>query len=504
MTQPMATHRTPLAALAVTAALLVGSVLTAGAPAALASGPRYADKDTALEVAKVLDKAVYRSNLVSSTFIQSVGKDQYVIKVVLDNGAEQDWDMNQIRMWTKDDSLTLQKNRALLFPHDRTNNFVVLDKNLFTQRALRTRVLVREYPESDVMAGTAIRYSVYQFNLVDLLNLNPGTDEEGYKHRYVFDLENGQREMVSYLDAYKLLAQNDLIEDATKANGPVMRTPYQLRAINPRELEIINGAGRFGLELVFDRPLQLESGHFPFALYERGKSGAPATVESPFLIEFTAPNAILPSQVTQIPTLEFLRNVAAVSDDKHQNRVLVQAKISPDVLTQPPEIDVKGQSVIITFTKLQDQSVFDRKALLEADLRRRQDKLLSGSLSADEIQRRNSYRQMMETGLGQVDKARVRKAFQEKFDLLMSSLSNFSDAAVNASNDRDLEDALKERNSVLAKLPAMVIDQVTASLKQKPVPDQANLKKAVDTVLGFTRDPKLVARLKELQMSLGQ
>jgi len=29
---------------------------------------------------------------------------------------------------------------------------------------------------------------------------------------------------------------------------------------------------------------------------------------------------------------------------------------------------------------------------------------------------------MMETGLGQVDKARVRKAFQEKFDLLMSSL----------------------------------------------------------------------------------
>jgi hypothetical protein len=43
---------------------------------------------------------------------------------------------------------------------------------------------------------------------------------------------------------------------------------------------------------------------------------------------------------------------------------------------------------------------------------------------------------------------------------------------------------------------------VTASLKQKPVPNQAELKKAVDTVLGFTRDPKLVARLKELQLSL--
>lgn len=256
------------------------------------------------------------------------------------------------------------------------------------------------------------------------------------------------------------------------------------------------------MELVFDRPLQLEAGHFPFQLYEKGKNGAPATVESPFVIEFTAPNAILPAAVTSIPNLEFLRNISAVSDDAHQNRVLVRAKISPDVLTQPPEVDIKGQSVVITFTKLQDQSVFDRQALLDADLRRRQDKMLSGSLTAEEIQRRNSYRQLMETGLGQVDKARVRKAFQEKFDLLVSSLSNFADAAVNASNDRDLEEALKERNGVLAKLPGLVIDQVGASLRQQPVPDKDNLRKAVDTVLGFTREPKLVARLKELQQGL--
>jgi hypothetical protein len=500
MMQPMATHR-KLPALV--AAALLGGGLVSAAPA-LASGPRYADKDTALEVAKVLDKSVFRNHLVTSTFIQSVERDKYVIKVVLDNGAEQDWDMNQIRAWTKDESITLQKNRALIFPHDRSNIFVVLDKNRFTQKALRTRVLVRQYPESDVLAGQSIRYGVYQFNLVDLLNINPGTDEQGYRHRYVFDLENGQRELVSYRDAYFMLQQNDLIEDPAQAGGPVMRTPYELRAINPRELEIINGAGRFGLELVFDRALQLEPGHFPFQLYEKGKSGAAATVEPPFLIEFTAPNAILPVQVTPIPNLEFLRSIAAVSDDAHQNRVLVRAKISPDVLTQPPEVSVKGQSVVITFTKVQDQSVFDRQALLEADLRRRQDKLLSGSLTAEEIQRRNNYRQLMETGLGQVDKARVRKAFQEKFDLLVSSLSNFSDAAVNASNDRDLEEALKERNSVLAKLPALVMDQASAALKQKPVPDKDNLRKAVVTVLGFTREPKTVARLKELQQALAQ
>jgi hypothetical protein len=497
----MATHRNPLR-IAPWAALLLAGALALGAGAARAAGPRYADKDTALEVAKVLDKGVYRNHLITSTFIQSVARDQYVVKVVLDNGAEQDWDMNQIRAWTKDESIVLQKNRALVFPHDRSNGFVILDKNQFTQKALRTRVLVRQYPESDVLAGQTVRYAVYQFNLVDLLHLNAGTDEQGYQHHYLFDLENGQRELISYLDAYNLLAHSDLVEDTGQAGGPVMRTPYQLRAINPRELEIINGAGRFGLELVFDRALQLEAGHFPFQLFEKGKNGGTPTVESPFVIEFTAPNTILPAQVTPIPNLEFLRGIAATSDEAHQNRVLVRASISPDVLNQPPDVEVKGQSVIVTFTKLQDQSVFDRKALLEADLRRRQDKLLSGSLTAEEIQRRNNYRQSMETGQGQVDKARVRKAFQEKFDLLTSSLSNFGDAAVSASNDRDLEEALKERNGVLVKLPTLVIDQVAAALKQQPVPDRDGLRKAVDTVLGYTREPKTVARLKELQQAL--
>lgn len=481
-----------IALLAGLTSLMLASAHPAGA------APRFADKDTALELAQTLDKGVYRNALITSTFIQSVARDQFVVKVVLDNGAEQDWDMHQIREATRDETLTLRKNRALLFPKEQTNAFVILDKNQFALKALRARVFAKAYGDSDVLAGQTIKYAVYQFNLVDLLNLAPGKDDQGYRQHYLFDLENGQRELLSYLDAYNVMMRNGLIEDAASAE-PVMRRPYLLTAIQPHELQMVNGTGRFGMEFVFDRPIQLDAGAFPFQLYERAVPGAGKGPRDPaFVIEFTAPNAILPSDVTPISSLEFLQSIQAVADQRNQNRVLVRASLNPEVLTTAPEIEVKGTSVVVTFTKVQDQSVFDRKALMEAELRRRQDKLLNASLTQDEINRRNAYRQFMETGMGQVDRARSRATFQERVDQLVAALANFNDAAVSASNDRDLEESLKQRNVVLVKLPQLVMDYASEALKTKPVPNPDVLRRALETVINLTREPSTLAQLHDL------
>ena len=463
--------------------------------------PRYADKDSALDLAGLLDKAVFRNQLVSSTFVQGVGHDQYLLKVVLDNGAEQDWDMHQLRQWSKDESLVLQKNRALLFPKETTNAYLVLDKNEFADRALQSKVLAKTYGEDDVLAGQTINYAIYEFNLTDLLNLNPGTDSQGYRYHYVFDLENGQREFMSYLDAANTLAHNGLIENPA-AVQPVMRAPYRLKSLTSDPLKMVNGVGRFAVNLVFDRPVELTAGDFPFQLYERPAPGLSSKGPAPFVIEFTAPNANLSGDITPIQTLEFLQGIHAVPDQGHQNRVLMRANINPDVLNTPPEVEIQGDSVHVTFTKVADQSVFDRKALLEADLRRRQDKLLNATLTPEEVNRRNTNHELMETGLGQVDRARNSKAFQEKFDLLVAALANFSGAAVSASTDEGLEQALKQRNYVMEKLPNLVMDQARQAVQQKPVPNQADLVKDLDTVINLIREPKTVATLRELQQQV--
>jgi len=481
-------------------ALLAGAAgLGSGHAGILCASPqRYADKDAALELAQALDKGVFRDRLISSTFIQSVGRDQFIVKVVLDNGAELNWDMHQVRAWTHDESLTLRKNRALLFPKEQTNAFVVLDKNLFTQRALRAKVYAKTYGESDVLAGQTIKYAVRQFNLVDLLDLAPGNDERGYRQHYLLDLENGQRELLSYLDAYQVLARNGLGDDIAAA-GPVMRKPYQLTAIQPRELQMADNTGRFGMDLVFDRPIELDAGAFPFQLYERAMPGAGKGPRDPaFVIEFTAPNAVLADEVAPISHLEFLQTIQAVADQRHANRVLVRANLNPEVMTAAPEVEVKGSSVLVTFIKVPDQSVFDRKALLEAELRRRQDKLLAGSLTPEEIARRNAYRQTMETGLGQVERSRALATYQERIDVLIASLANFNEAAASASNDRDLEEALRQRNSVLVKLPELVIDYATEALKTSPPANREALRRALEGAINVVREPNTLGQLQAL------
>lgn len=484
------------------AALAALLVLVWSAP--LAAAPRYTDKDTALELARVLDKGIFRGMLISSTFIQSAGDDEYLIKVVLENGGEQNWDLRRIRTWVKEDLLTLSRNRVLVFPKKDSNEFGVLDKNAFTETALRARVYAKRYRPPDVLAGRTIQFGVLRFNLVDLLDLSPGRDARGYLYRYVLDFENGQRDFLSYLDAWDAMQRGALMAEAPSGE-PVQRVPYRLQSIHAQKLERIEeaGLGRFGVEMVFDRPVQLQPGHFPFRLFEeKGRNGKPR-LDTPFVIEFTAPNAVLPEPTEGIENLEFLHNIRSVSDERHQQRVLLRANIAPEVLTEPPEVEVNDDVVRVVFTKVEDQSVFDREGLREAELRHRQERLLAGELSEAEVERRRLYRQHMETGLAQVDRARAEETFERRYDVLLAAVTNFKEAAINASSDQELQAALRERNKLLVRVPTMVIDHVRARLEAGQG-STSRLRELLRTVNSMTREPQLLDTIARLNEELAQ
>jgi hypothetical protein len=477
-------------------ALLIGWALLAGA------APRFTNKDTALELAKVLDKGVFRGKLISSTFVQSPDVGDYQIKVVLDDGTELNWNIDQIRLWSQDDSITLSKNRVLVFPSLETNEFGILDKNEFTRAALRARVYAKHYSGSDVLAGQVINFAVHRFNLVDLLKIRPGHDELGYQHHYVLDYETGERDFLSYLDAWRALNSGALMEEP--GSEPVMHAPYRLESIRPLPLQRIveNGTGTFGVELQFDRNVELRPGHYPFRLYERrpGRKGSP--LDNNFVLEVTAPNAILPKEVNRFDALEYLNEIHAVPDGAHQNRVLLQAMIAPEVLTHPPEVEVRGRSVSVIFTKVEDQSVFDRKALHEAELRRKQEKLLAPTLSPPEAEQRKLYRGHMETGLGQLDKARATGDLAERYELLLTSLSNFREAAIQASSDLQLEEALRQRNNLADRLPGLILalaDQVASG----GAGDRSRVLALVRAAQQLTQDPSTLKALSDAEKKLG-
>ena len=472
---------------------LVGLLLAAQAVAA----PRYGTRETALELAEVLDKGVYRNRLITSTFIRSIGKGQYFIKVVLDNGSEQDWTMDRIRQLSRTEAVVLKNNGALLFPSEETNAFVVLDKGRFAQMALQSKVYVKEYRSSDLLGGQKINFAVHRFNLVELLNLVPGSDELGYRHHYLFDLENGQRERLSYLDAYRALERGGLISDPLSVS-PVLRAPYRLLEIKPHPLQQPPGepVGHFAVEMVFDRPVELEPGHFPFQFFERPtRRGSPAT---DFIVEITAPNAVMPEPVGSIDTLEFLRKIHVVADPRNPLRLLLRASITPEVMDAPPEVEIRGESVVVTFTKRVDQSIADERSLQEGELRFRQERLLHRMLTEEEIERRRIYRARMLSGLKQRDQALKARSFENRVEILEAALVEFQEAALHASSDLELQDALRGRNAVTSRLPAMIIDHVAQAVQRGRVEDLTGGRGLLEKAALMTRDQSLLQEIRKL------
>ena len=464
------------------------------------AAPRYTDKDNALKLSDTLDKGIYQNQLITSTFIQSAGKGRYFIKVILDNGAQQNWDLIQIHALSKNESIVLKNNRALIFPDENLNEFVPMDKNLFSEQALTSRVYVKYYPPSDVLAGQKINFGLHRFNLVDLLSPRKRYDDQGYRYHYILDLENGQREILSFLGAYQTLEKKGLIQDPSLIS-PVMRSPYRLQSIKKHELlkEGNTGIGHFSVEMIFDRPVELEPGHYPFKFFERGGRGRlHKNGGSNFVVEITAPNAEMLTRIPTIETLEFLHNIRAVKDPINQKRILLQANLNPEVMGSPPMIVVSGNSVSVAFTKVVDQSVFNQKEIEENDYRMRQERLLSRNLSTAEVEKRQTYRGHMKKGEEFRYQAHDLDSFRDKIETLRKALNEFKQAAQYSSSDRELRDSLRERNNLNVNIPAMTVNYVRKALKKKSAVDFQWLKTQLENSALMTRDRHLLETIKSL------
>ena len=456
---------------------------------------RYTDKDNALKLAEALDKGVYHQKLITSTFVQSEDKDKYYIKAILENGAEHNWDIRELRGMARDGDLVLRNNQALIFPDETENSFVILDKNLFSQRALQSKVYIKLHPDSDVLAGQEIAFGIHRFNLAGLLGIQSTRDDQGYKHQYVLDLENGQRELLSLLDAYQVLDRNGL---RTGTSGmDVLRTPYRLREIRTHGLTETGqlGVGQFGVEVVFDRPVILQPNHFPYRFFENGND---SSSRDKFVVEVTLPNAELAGRIRPIKVLEYLHEVRAVTDPTYSKRLLMRANISPDVMTLPPRVDVRGNSVLISFAKVVDLTAEDRRTLHDRDLLTRQERLLNQELSSEELQRRQTYGEQMTEGTRLETLSRKSETILNRIDMLVAAMESYTIAAENASTDLQLKQALHRRNILVVRIPKMTITYTRKELSRKRVSGGAELRQVLEKVATLTRDRVMLNTIQEL------
>lgn len=449
--------------------------LVALSPQALWAFPEYTSKLNAIRLAEALDKGLYRDLRISSVFVKNRTNDEHFLQAVLEDGSSQEWKLNQIYEWTLTDQLQLTGNRVLIFPSAESTDFGILDKNEFYRLVLTSEAYIKTFGEHDLLEGKQMTFGIRRFRM-----LHPGeeeqfnTDEQGNRFRYVLELDNGGREIFTYLDAYELMNSGAFIQQPLE-DDVVLSQPFLVRELValPRQVEDeLRNIWRFGVEIIFDQNVTLTPDLIPFQIVEQNlRDPETGLRKNQFFIHVMIPNAEKIREVPGFRTLEYLQHVEVVTDVEHQQRLFLRAQITPQIFELPPYVEVtSNNSVVVNFFTVTDQSVTRRQQFLDSRVP------IAGLQSAlfsypEETEFERHYLQAVE----QIRSAQRQANAHLKIETYLNALDSLQEAALNAQNDQEIAQALLQRDTLLKTLPDLIIANTQRKILESTQMEQDSL-----------------------------
>jgi len=485
-------------------------VFSLSVPAAADSGkvtPRYTDKQTALELASVLDKGTFGRYTISSAYVQNENVSDYYISVILSDGSAQKWYIDQIYKWSRDDELLLSNNRTLLFLDPSDSHFVVLDKNKFHRLALTANVYSKSFASEDPLAGKSFRFYIKTFSLISPTETAFGRDATGSKYRYIIDLYNGIRELLTYEDAYRIVKNGGMTEEQN-VDGNTFKHAYHVTKIIPfPKTDPEDGVSQFGVEVQFDQPILLDGDHFPYQMYENMVlvKGSQKSREE-FVLDITIPNSEKKFEIRPIENLEYLQNIRIMKDPKYPKRLLLRAAFNPAVMDIPPVIYKNSDnSVYINFFNLIDQTVLSRGMLLEAKKRKEAEQESVKQIRITKaIKQDSDYGRAFIVALETEKEAQTVENPEAKINKLLAGIKQFEQAALYSEKDSQLFNALSKRNQMRDAVIAVTLEYVRGRLSRQEVAagDAQKLLSMLDQAESFTRRQQLLKEIDSLREQL--
>jgi len=469
--------------------------------------PKYTDKQTALSLAKVLDKGTFGRYTISSTYVQNDTVKDYFLSVILSDGSAHKWYIDQIYKWSRDDKLRLSNNRNLLFLDTRDSRFVVLDKNKFHRLALQANVYIKVFKKNDPLAGKKFRFQIKSFNLISPAETAFGRNEKGSKFRYIISLYNGMTELLTYEDAYMLRRNNYLLMEEQLEQDTFGRAYHVTKILPHAKGQIVDGVSQFGLEIQFDQPIQLKGEQLPYEIYERKRlDRRTRKMVQEFVLDITIPNSEKKFEVRPIKSLEYLHDIKVVKNPRFPQRLLLRSVFNPMVMDIPPVVYKNSDnSMYVTFFNLIDQSVLSRGMLMEAEKRRAAEKD-----SIREIRVTKAIKTNSDYGRAYVLAVETHKQSQTirdeltRIDKLMGSIKQFEEAALFAETDAQLFNALTKRNQLRENVIIISMDYVKAKLTKSALgeADVQGLLNLLNQAESFTGKREMLKNIESLREKL--
>ncbi len=468
---------------------------------------RYTDKETALQLASVLDKGTFGRYTISSAYVQNENVSDYYISVILSDGSAQKWYIDQVYKWSRDDRLLLSNNRTLLFLDPTDSHFVVLDKNKFHRLALKANVYTKVFKSEDPLAGKKFRFFIKTFSLISPTETAFGRDASGSKYRYIIDLYNGIRELLTYEDVYRIL-KNGYLTEEQDVDSTTFKHAYHVTKIVPySKTDPEDGVSQFGIEIQFDQPIMMDGEQFPFQVYEQKffKKGKRKSKKA-FVIDITIPNSEKKFEIRSVANLEYLQNIRIVKDPKYPKRLLLRTVFNPTVMDIPPVIYKNSDnSVYVNFFNLVDQTVLSRGMLLEAKKRKEAEQE-----SVKRIRITKAIKQDSDFGRAFIVALETQKESQtvedseEKINKLLMGIKQFEQAALYSEKDSQLYNALAKRNQLRDNVIAISLEYIKTRLSKQEVGagDAQKLMSMLDQAESFTRREQLLKEIDNLREQL--
>ena len=419
--------------------------------------PAYTSRENAIRLAEILDKGQFRNFRIASVFVKNRAETEYYVQAILDDGSSQDWRMDQIYEWTLTDQLVLTKNRVLVFPSVRSTNFNVLDKNEFYRLVLTSKAFVKTYGTHDVLEGKNVTYGVRRFRM-----LQPGenerfkTDPQGNRFRYVLELDNGAREVLTYLDAYKLMNRGAFIQNPMKEDI-VLNRSFQVRdlVVIPRKMEDeLRNIWRFGVEVFFDQPVRLTPDLIPYQVVEQNMRDPETGIRhNQFFIQIVFPNSEKLREIPGFRTLEYLQHVELITDVEHQQRVFLRAQLAPGIFELPPYIEITDRnSVIVHFFTVTDQSVAHRQQFMNNRV-----PIEGMETAALTLPKDSEFDAHYVQAVENIRSAQRQSSQHLKIETYLSALDHLHEDSLVANTDQELSQSLMQRDVLLKILPDLII-----------------------------------------------
>ena len=426
--------------------------------------PEYTSRQKALKLASVLDHGYFKSIRISSVFVKNRGQDDYYLQAILDDGSSRKWLINRVREWTQTDELILSKNRALVFPSAESTDFGVLEKNDFYRSVLNATAFVKTYGKHDILEGKSLVLGVRRFRILEPEDTKfLSTNKLGERYRYVLELENGTREFFTYGDAFALMQRSAFLEEVPE-NVNVLRKTFKVVELKKIPLQIedeLREIWRFGIEVIFDGPVETSPDRFPYQVVElKLKDPETGKYKAQYFLQIIFPNSEKIGDISGFKNHEYLRFVELDTDVENQKRVILRAMVNPDALNLPPFIEVTGRnSIVVNFYSSTDQSLIQPPDLLAS---RSVGELPRSVFTPDqqETEFEKNYMEAVEL----IREAQAKLNTDQRIEIYFKALKALKQAALSAKFDIQIAQALKQRDLLLRTMPKLIIRNVQMSI----------------------------------------